>query len=99
MKKGYWIGHVDVTEAEAYGQYARLAKQAVHKYGGKYLVRAGQNEAPEGEWRARAVMIEFDSYQRARDCYASPEYQAAKELREHAAHAELLIIEGSDEDA
>lgn len=99
MRKGYWIGHVDVLASAAYGEYARLAKDAVHQHGGRYLVRRGAHEIPEGEWRKIHVMIEFESYAQACACYHSPAYQAAKRLREGAAIAELLIIEGSDEDS
>ncbi len=98
MAKGYWIGHVDVLEPDAYLEYAKLAKTAVEKYGGVYLVRAGDSEPVEGTWRDRAVVIEFDTYQQAVDCYRSNEYQAAKKVRvdASAAAAELLIVEGSD---
>ena len=41
-------------------------------------------------------MLEFPSYQAALDCYASPEYAAAKALREHAGECDLLIIGGYD---
>src|SRR5690606_41697939 len=99
MTKGYWIGHVDVTDQDPYMEYAKRAKEAVHKYGGRYLVRRGTSEIPEGAFRAIRVMVEFDSLQRGGDCYHSPEYQAAKKFREGAAVAELLIIEGSDEDS
>jgi uncharacterized protein (DUF1330 family) len=98
MPKGYWIGHVDVHDAGPYGEYAALAREAVHKYGGRYLVRRGACEIPEGEWREIHVVIEFPSFQRAQECFHSPEYQAARALRLPAATAELLIIEGSDED-
>ncbi len=99
MAKGYWIGHVDVLDPEAYLEYAKLAKAAVEKFhGGVYLVRAGDAERVEGTWRDRAVLIEFDSYQQALDCYRSDDYQAAKKVRidASASNAELLIVEGSD---
>ncbi len=95
--KGYWVGHVDVLEPVAYNEYARAAILAVRSFGGRYLVRAGQSASPEGVWRARAVVIEFDSYQQALDCYHSPANQAAKALRAGASEADLLIIAGSAE--
>ena len=50
--------------------------------------------APEGTPRSRNVVIVFKDYQTAVECYHSPEYAAAKALRETAAEADLLIIEG-----
>lgn len=98
MTNGYWIGHVDVLDGDVYLEYAKLAKAAVLEYGGVYLVRAGEADRVEGAWRERPVLIEFDSYQRALDCYYSADYQAAKKVRidGSAADVELLIVEGSD---
>lgn len=98
MTKGYWFGRIDIIEASRYGEYARLAKAAVGKFGGRYLIRGGQHKSVEGAWSSRHVLIEFDTYQQALDCYYSPDYQAAKELRDGKAEISLLILEGSGED-
>jgi uncharacterized protein (DUF1330 family) len=44
----------------------------------------------------RNVVIEFKDYDTAVACYHSHEYAAAKALREPAAVADLLIVEGYD---
>jgi uncharacterized protein (DUF1330 family) len=41
------------------------------------------------------VIIEFDSYQIALDCYHSPEYQAALKLRRLYSKAHFAIVEGA----
>jgi uncharacterized protein (DUF1330 family) len=64
------------------------------KYGGRYLVRGGTREVPEGEARSRIVVLEFPSYDAALACYRSPEYQAAKKLREGNGIADLVVVEG-----
>ena len=50
----------------------------------------------EGKLRSRAVVIEFPSYEAALACYRSPEYQAAKALRQGKAEADLVVIEAID---
>ena len=80
-KKGYWMGMVDVTDADGYPQYVAANAAAFEKYGAKFLVRGGQGEVFEGPAASRLVVIEFESYQQALDCYHSPEYQAALKLR------------------
>jgi uncharacterized protein (DUF1330 family) len=40
--------------------------------------------------------MEFPSYEAALACYRSPEYQAAKALREGKAEVDLVVIEGYD---
>ena len=32
-----WITHCIVTDHDAYGQYARLAKEVIHAHGGEFL--------------------------------------------------------------
>ena len=96
MKKGYWIGRVDVDDAEAYKAYQAANGAAFSKYGARFLVRGGTFENPEGGSRARNVVIEFPSYQAALDCWRSPEYQHAISLRAPVSVCDMVIIEGYD---
>jgi uncharacterized protein (DUF1330 family) len=96
MAKGYWIAHVDVHNPEGYKDYVATAKPAFERYGAKFLARGGAHEAMEGHGRGRNVVIEFPSFQAARDCYNSPEYQAAKVIRHKHADGELTIVDGYD---
>ena len=94
--KGYWIGHIDVTDAEGYKPYMVADQAPFGAFGGRYLVRGGKQETPEGKSRSRTVVLEFPSYEAAHACYYSPDYQAVKKLRERNAEVDLLIIEGVD---
>lgn len=96
MAKGYWIAHVDVTDPENYKAYVAANAEAFKKYGAKFLVRAGQDSVKEGNLKPRHVILEFDSYQTALDCYNSPEYAHAKSLRETASDGDLVVVEGYD---
>jgi uncharacterized protein (DUF1330 family) len=96
MPKGYWIARVDVNDPEAYKAYVAANAVVFAKYGGTFLVRGGRSEAPEGTPRSRNVVIKFKDYDTAVAAYRSPEYAAAKALRENASIADLLIIEGYD---
>jgi uncharacterized protein (DUF1330 family) len=96
MPKGYWVARVDVHDPEVYKDYVAANAAAFAKYGARFLVRGGRSEAPEGTPRSRTVVIEFKDYDTAVACYRSPEYIAAKKLREPASVADLLIIEGYD---
>ena len=95
MPKGYWIAHVDVRAPERYKDYVATAKPAFEKYGARFLARGGAYEALEGRGRGRNVVIEFPSLAAARDCYNSPDYQAAKAIRVTVADAEMVIVEGA----
>ncbi|MBI3435234.1 MAG: DUF1330 domain-containing protein [Proteobacteria bacterium] len=94
--KGYWIGHVDVSDPQGYKAYTIADMPAFAKFGGRFLVRGGTSERVEGAMRARSVVLEFPSYAAALACYHSPEYQAAAALRQGKALIDLVIIEGYD---
>lgn len=96
MSKGYWIGRVDVADAERYQAYVAANAEAFRKYGARFLVRGGRFENPEGTSRARNVVIEFPTYQAALDCWRSPEYQRAAGLRQPVSTIDLVIVEGYD---
>ena len=94
MAKAYWIGHVTVTDAEAYQAYRAANAAAFTKYQGRFLVRGGPQQVVEGDLRPRAVVVEFPDIDAARACYASPEYQAAMALRLPVSIIDLCIVEG-----
>lgn len=92
--KGYWIAHLEVSDPERHRRYAMASSAAVAAFGGRFLVRGGSFEQVEGTARPRHVVIEFESYARARACYESDEYRTAKALREHTATADIAVVEG-----
>lgn len=94
MPKGYWIAQVDVSDFETYKTYIAANAIPFAEFGGRFLVRGGTREVPEGAVRARTVVIEFPSYAEALSCYNSPRYQAAKALRDPVSTSDLVIIEG-----
>jgi len=93
--KGYWVAHVTVTDADQYQHYINGSAVAFKKYDAQILARGGAHTNLEGDGHARNVIIQFPSYQQALDCYNSPEYQSAKELRANAGIANIMIVEGA----
>ncbi len=95
MPKGYWIGHIDVRDGEAYKKYVEGASRAYKEFGAKFLVRGTPSEQVEGDaLGARHVIIEFPTIKAARDCYNSETYQAARQHRLAASSGRLVISEG-----
>lgn len=94
MPKGYWIGRVDVTNPEGYKAYTTANAVPFRKYGARFLVRGGAFETVEGGARDRNVVIEFPSYEDALACWNSPEYAAAKALRDGCGVADIIVIAG-----
>jgi uncharacterized protein (DUF1330 family) len=94
MPKGYWIARVDVHNEDGYKPYAAANPAIFKKYGGRFVVRAGQFESMEGTNKSRNVVIEFPDYAVALACYRSPEYQANIKIRQPHSIIDLVIIEG-----
>jgi uncharacterized protein (DUF1330 family) len=96
MAKGYWIARVDVANEEGYTPYAAANPAIFKKFGGRFVVRGGPFENPEGTSRSRNVVIEFPSYEQALACYRSPEYQANLKIRQPHSAIDIIIIGGYD---
>ena len=90
-----WIAHVEVTDADAYGEYAKRATVAIAAHGGVFLARAGRYVQLEGRDRARNVVARFPSLAAAVACYNSPEYQDALSYAKDAAERDLVVVEES----
>ena len=94
-KKGYIVAQIDVTNPQPYGEYAKLSPDIIAKFGGRFLARAGRTVTLEGTpARSRVVIIEYPSFDRAQAFFSSSEYQKAKKLREGAADAQFILVEG-----
>jgi uncharacterized protein (DUF1330 family) len=96
MAKGYWIANVDVTNPEGYKDYLAANAEPLKKYGAKFHIRGGSYEvvAGAGGPNRRHVVVEFDSVEKARECYFSDGYQAAAEIRDKHSMPNIIIIEG-----
>ena len=97
MSKGYWVANVDISDLDEYKKYVAANAEPFRKYGGKFLTRGGKSEIVEGNLRrSRVVVLEFASFESALACYRSPEYAAARKLREPASVADIIVLEGYD---
>ena len=92
----YLIGDIEVTDPDTYEKYRAGVPATVAAYGGKYLVRGAQAEVAEGTWTpSRLVVLEFESMERAKAWYNSPEYADLKKLRQSASKGNLIFAEGA----
>jgi uncharacterized protein (DUF1330 family) len=92
----YVIVDIEVTDPEGYKEYAKMAPEAVKRYGGKYIARGGANETLEGDWQAkRLVILEFPSVEQAKKWLSSPEYAPARALRHQYARSNMVVVEGT----
>jgi uncharacterized protein (DUF1330 family) len=91
----YVIAYLEVTDPEAFATYQAAAFPTIAPYGGRPLVAGGSLEVVEGMIHPKSVVIvEFDTLEQARKWYASPEYATTIPMRQRAANANLVIVEG-----
>ena len=91
----YLLVRANVTDMQQYREYMKLTPAIVEKYGGQFIIRGGDPVVLEGpEISDRIVMLKFDSVDTARRMYNSDEYQAAIKVREGAAEASFIVMEG-----
>ena len=56
----YFIVDNEVTDPTGFEEYRKQVPGTVEKYGGKFLVRGGQMQTLEGDWKPkRLVVTEF----------------------------------------
>lgn len=92
----YILAGIEITNPDAYPEYARQVPPLVERHGGRFLARGGRVEGFEGELPPRVVIIEFPTAEQARAFYTSPEYQAIIPIRQRNAKTRFLgLIEGA----
>ncbi len=94
MPKGYWIAHVTVNDPEGYREYVEKDTPIIEGLGGRFVVRGGQSETPEGQAESRHVIVEFPSYGAAQKAYHHPDYQQVAEIRRRTADSTFIVVEG-----
>jgi uncharacterized protein (DUF1330 family) len=86
----YVIAEVEVTDPVTLKNYSDKAPQIVASFGGHYVVRGGNIQALEGEApKGFIVVIGFDSAEKARAWYDSPDYAAIRPFRQSSTYRQL----------
>ena len=95
MKKAYIIGEITIINPDQYKEYVSKVTDVVAKYGGKYLVRGGNQTVMEGSPHGnRNVVIEFINFEEAKKWYYSKDYQNILNLRIDNSKGSLVLVEG-----
>ena len=91
----YVIAEVEVTDPITLKKYSEKAPQIVASFNGHYVVRGGKIQALEGEPpKGFIVVIGFDSAEKAREWYDSPDYAAIRPFRQSSTKSRMFIAEG-----
>jgi uncharacterized protein (DUF1330 family) len=95
MPKGYAIFTETINDQAGYDGYVGKALPTILTKGGSAIVVHDNPEVLEGNWHGtRTVILEFESVEKAREWYNSPEYQAVVGERHASADANAAIVGG-----
>lgn len=90
-----------VRDAGAMEQYSQRNRENAALFRARYglapLAIYGKSEAPEGANPDGVVLLQFPTYQAAKDWYESAEYREAAALRMGSADWRVVILDGLPE--
>jgi uncharacterized protein (DUF1330 family) len=92
----YFIAdQIEVTDPGTMTAYRAGVDETVARYGGRIIVRGGDPEGIEGDWRPRRIIvIEFPDRAMFRAWYDSPEYAGLKDMRFASARTDAVVVDG-----
>ena len=94
MKKGYIIGQITITDPKKYQRYASETENIIKKFGGRYLIRGGNQFVAEGKPQGnRDVVVEFDTLEKAKKFNDSEEYAKIIDIRKQNSTGYILLVE------
>ena len=95
MSKGYWISvYEKIEDSKILSEYAKKATIAIQSHQGNFLCRGGKNICLEGSAKPRTVIVEFPSFDLAKQAYDSSVYREAINILKGSVKRNLQIIEG-----
>src|SRR5271170_3432541 len=94
-KKGYWIVlHVSAADGAVMAEYAKLARPSIDAAGGRLIIRGNPAKTHEAGVNDTAVVVEFESVEKAIAVYESAAYQAALKVLDGKVKRDFRIVEG-----
>jgi uncharacterized protein (DUF1330 family) len=91
----YFISDADIHDSAGYTEYTAKVPALIAQYGGEYLVRGGEFEVLEGDWRPhRLVIFRFPDRAAVLAMIADPAYLALKKIRLRTADTCLVVVDG-----
>ncbi len=95
MAKGYWVVcYKSVSNPSALSEYVKLATAALDALGGHIVVGGKPAKTHEAGVNELAVVVEFESLEKAIAAYESDLYKPALKALNNGAQRDFRIVEG-----
>lgn len=87
----YLIANVEINDSKKIKKYLESTPEILKKYSGRFFVRGGELWIAEGTWNPkRLVVVEFDTFEKAKEFWNSDGYKPIRELRQSSAYTDML---------
>ena len=91
----YLIVDITIHDPARYQDYVSQVPALIKKHQGTYLVRGGEVEIKEGNWRPnRVIVLEFPTRAQANDFLEDSDYQTLAAIRHAATTSNAILVEG-----
>ncbi len=92
----YLIADVEIIDHEKMQAYLAATPEILKKYTGRFLARGGEIWIAEGTWNPkRLVIVEFDSFEKAKAFWNSDDYKPFKKLRQSLSNTDMIFVDGT----
>jgi len=88
------VVRANISDAEEYSKYVQIATDIIAKYNGHFLIRGGDQIEFEESGFERTVVVEFNSFEDALECYKSNDYQSALKFVKNSSKRYVSIVKG-----
>ena len=91
----YVLIDVEITAQATFAELRERAPAVLEAHGGRFLVRGGAADVVQGDWTPhRLVLLAFESVERARAWWNSPEHIELRVQLDRCSKATTTIVEG-----
>jgi len=91
----YAIIDLDVHDKAGFEKYQKSVPAFIAKHGGQYVVRGGEFEVLEGNWKPhRLVVLRFPDRAAIRAFLADPEFETLTKLRRKTTITTIVAVDG-----
>lgn len=91
----FTIAEIQVTDPEAFKEYASATGAGIPAAGGRFIVRSGKSFVINGEPPKSIAVIQWDSLEQARTYFESTDYKKLTPVRDKASKFRAFSIEGA----
>ena len=91
----YLLVDVDIHDPEGFQEYRTRTPEFIAKHGGEFLVKGGEFEVIEGDWKPnRLVLFKFPNRQAIRNFFADPDYAEIAAIRFKTSKTIAVAVDG-----